>query len=52
VIAVYVTFSDGNILTTRINATIEQAIAYYIGQYFTFDELKPMVYGVTVEEIK
>lgn len=34
-ITVLVKFSDGDEITTGINATLAEAKAYYIGQYFT-----------------
>ena len=35
-ITVKVTFTDGNIITTGINATIEEAKKYYVGKWFNF----------------
>jgi hypothetical protein len=29
-----ITFSDGDSLVTRMNATLEEATAYYLGQVF------------------
>ena len=37
-LAVRVTFADGNYLETSINATIEEARRYYVGQYFQFGD--------------
>ena len=33
-----VIFEDGNSLVTEMNATIEEAKRYYIGQYFNFGD--------------
>jgi hypothetical protein len=44
-----VTFEDGNTLATSMNATLDEARAYYVGQSFEHDELKPMVKAVAVE---
>lgn len=37
-IAVEVTFADGNKIRTNINATIEEARRYYIGREFQFGD--------------
>ncbi len=44
-----VTFEDGNTITTGMNATMDEATAYYMGQSFEFDDTKPMVKAVKVE---
>lgn len=37
-IAVVVKFSDGNEIRTSINATLEEARRYYLGQSFQFGD--------------
>jgi len=51
-----ITFADGNTITTGMNATLDEAKAYYIGKKFQFGdtEEKPfdyMVEAVRVEEV-
>lgn len=50
-ICVKVTFADGNSLVTTINATIDEARAYYLGNTdgFELDEEKPLTRAVSVE---
>ena len=55
-ITVKVTFADGNTLTTGINATLEEAQAYYIGQELQFGDTEEhpadrMVRAIAVEEV-
>ena len=50
-----VTFEDGNTLVTDMNASLEEAKAYYVGQYFQFGDTDEcpsdkMVKAVLVEE--
>jgi len=51
-----ITLSDGNTMTTSMNATLDEAKKYYIGVYFNFGdndfgEPDRMVKAVKVEEI-
>lgn len=51
-----VTFEDGNHLVTGMNATLEEAQAYYVGKYFNFGDRDwgdpdRMVRAVKVEQI-
>jgi hypothetical protein len=46
-----VTFADGNSLVTSMNADIDEARAYYVGQSFELDETKPRVRAVSVEYV-
>jgi len=48
---VEVTFENGNTIRTGINATLDEARRYYIGQAFELDEERPMVKAVKVEEL-
>jgi hypothetical protein len=55
-IAIKVTYADGNSLSTNINGTIEEARAYYIGQWFNFGDTEEhpadrMVKAVAVDEV-
>jgi len=52
-----ITFADGNIVTTGMNATLDEAKAYYIGKRFQFGDTdeKPydhLVEAVSVEVVK
>lgn len=42
-------FDDGTCLNTSMNATLEQAKAYYVGQYFEMSEYK-VVMGKFVKQ--
>ena len=44
-----VTFEDGNTITTGMYANLPEATAYYVGQSFELDEMKPRVKAVAVE---
>lgn len=44
-----VTFEDGQTLTTSMNTDLDGARAYYVGNRFELNELKPMVKAVAVE---
>lgn len=51
-----VTFLDGNMIVTDMNATLEEARAYYVGKYFQFGDTQEysadlMVKAVSVEAI-
>ncbi len=51
-----VTFADGNTLVTSMNATLEEATAYYIGNAFQFGDTEEhpadlMVKAASVKEI-
>lgn len=55
-ISVKVTFADGNSFVTGINATLEEAIAYYVGQEFQFGDtdecpIDKLVKAITVEAV-
>jgi len=55
-ISVKVTFADGNSFVTGINATLDEAKAYYIGQAFNFGDSDEhpadlMVKAIAVEEV-
>ena len=55
-IAITVTYHNGNTISTNINGTIEEARAYYVGQCFNFGDTEEhpadrMVKAVAVEEI-
>ncbi len=52
-----VTFEDGNSFVTGMNATLEEAVRYYVGNAFQFGDTEEcpydrMVKAVKVEEIK
>lgn len=52
-ITMLITFTDGNTVTTTINATIEEAKKYYVGQWFNFGiENDHMVKVVSCEELQ
>jgi hypothetical protein len=51
-----ITWENGNVTTTRMNATIDEARAYYVGKPFQFGDAEDipgdlMVKAVTVEEL-
>lgn len=55
-LGVRVTYADGQTIDTNINATLEEARAYFIGQEFQFGDTEEcpqdrMVRAVAVEEI-
>jgi hypothetical protein len=50
-----ITFEDGNIITTGMNASLDEAKAYYLGQPFQFGDTEEcpkdkLVKAVKVEE--
>ncbi len=47
-----ITFEDGNSLVTGFNGTLEDAMNYYFGNGFEFDENMKLVKAVKVEEVK
>lgn len=47
-----ITFEDGNTITTGMNATLEQAEKYYIGQYFNFGDTEAIPYDKMVKAVK
>jgi len=56
-LSVKVTFADGNSFVTGINATLDEAKAYYIGQTFQFGDTEEHpedlpVKAISVEEIE
>ena len=55
-IVVKVTFADGDSLVTRINATLEEARRYYVGQRFNLaprgSSEDRMVEAVSVEQVE
>jgi hypothetical protein len=46
-----VTFADGNTLTTGMNATLEDAKAYYIGHSFQFGDTDAKPYDHLVKAV-
>lgn len=47
-----VTFNDGDSLVTGFNGTLEDAKAYYVGNWFNLGSVEDrMVKGLTVEEV-
>lgn len=46
-----VLFEDGDSLVTGMNATLEEAKTYYVGQGFELDEMKPLVRAVAVVQV-
>lgn len=51
-----ITFADGNIIRTSMNATLEEAERYYISQYFQFGDTDEcptdkLIKAVSVEAI-
>lgn len=51
-----ITFADGNVLVTDMNANLDEARQYYVGQSFNFGDTDAcpqdrMVMAVNVEEI-
>lgn len=49
-ITVKVTFEDGDYLVTGINASLEEAKNYYVGQYFNLGRIEDrMVKAIAVE---
>jgi len=46
-----VTFADGNTLTTGMNATLEEAKAYYVGTKFQFGDTQEHPKDKLVEAI-
>ena len=47
-----ITFSDGNTFVTGFNGTLTDAVAYYVGQVFWFENGgEHATRGVSVEEV-
>lgn len=47
-----ITFKDGNTIETEMNATLAEAIAYYIGQSFQFGDTNECPSDNLVEAVK
>lgn len=46
-----ITFADGNTITTGMNATLNEAKAYYIGKRFQFGDTDEKPYDYLVEAV-
>jgi hypothetical protein len=47
-----ITFSDGNIIQTGFNGSLEEAENYYIGTRFQFGDTDEKPYDLMVEAVK
>lgn len=50
-ISVKVTFEDGNTIVTDINATLEEATEYYVGQSFQFGDTEACPHDKLVKAV-